>query len=483
MQINLTQIYKLNIKIRSWNQETSLFYYKDDKRNEEFSEENLEIENNNGYIIRTRYNQIKQIKENLDLTKFNDYEFDILFRIRKSFKKDKIEIINPIKREIKINKKEYLLKYLDEKIWYPVKSEKPGHLEENNEDYIINENDILKFGRKKYEVRKLNINYQNERISTNISDNYNISELNKNSPSIFKIDISENQYKIQNENNEGQSEQSKTTEIDIKNRKIDKSEYVHESSNNKSTQNNSEGEKSNKNKGINENDADDMDEKDEKCRICFECNSSKENPLLLLCKCHDYIHFECLKSYFASKVKIVESERGAVTTYIFEKCNCEICLTPYPTRFRIPKFDIIYNLIDINLPSDFDYMILESLDYIKDEKNIKLIHLIQFKDENIYIGRHTANDIVDNDISVSRFHSILKYDRENGHIFLENRSEKFGSLVLVRGNIKMRSKAINIQVGRTYITANLISEERFLIMDNNKEKDQNDKTKIQTNYN
>ena len=47
----------------------------------------------------------------------------------------------------------------------------------------------------------------------------------------------------------------------------------------------------------------------------------------------------------------------------------------------------------------------------------------------------------------------------------------------------MRSKAINIQVGRTYITANLISEERFLIMDNNKEKDQNDKTKIQTNYN
>lgn len=47
----------------------------------------------------------------------------------------------------------------------------------------------------------------------------------------------------------------------------------------------------------------------------------------------------------------------------------------------------------------------------------------------------------------------------------------------------MRSKTINFQVGRTYITANLISEERFLIMDNNKEKDQNDKTKIQTNYN
>ena len=63
-------------------------------------------------------------------------------------------------------------------------------------------------------------------------------------------------------------------------------------------------------------------------------------------------------------------------------------------------------------------MILESLDYIKDSKNLKLIHLIQFKDDKIYIGRHTLNDIIDNDISVSRFHSVLKYDRENGNILL-----------------------------------------------------------------
>ena len=65
------------------------------------------------------------------------------------------------------------------------------------------------------------------------------------------------------------------------------------------------------------------------------------------------------------------------------------------------------------------------------------------------------NYIVDNDISVSRFHSVLRYDREEGKIFLENRSEKFGSLVLVRGNIKMRNKPINFQVGRSFITASL----------------------------
>jgi hypothetical protein len=479
MEINLTRKYILNFKIRTWIQETSLFYYKDDKRNE-IEEKDFEIENKNAYIIRNFYNQIQQIKENIDLK--NYFNFDILFRIRKSIKKDKLEIINPIKIEAKINKIEYLLNYLDEKIWYPVKSEKPGELEENNEEYSINENDILKFGRKKYEVRKLNINYSNERMSTNISENYNISELNKNAPPIFKIDISENQYKILNENqNEEQSEQKKTTETDINKYKIEKFDFIHESSNTKSTQNNTDGEKVTKNREI--NDFDDLDEKDEKCRICFECNSSKENPLLLLCKCHNYIHFECLKLYFMKKLKIVESGKGAVTTYILERCNCEICLTPYPTRFRIPKFDIIYDLVDVSLPNDLDYMILESLDYIKDNKNLKLIHLIQLKDDNIFIGRHTLNDIVDNDISVSRYHSVLKYDRENGKIFLENRSEKFGSLVLVRGNIKMRNKTINFQVGRTYITANLISDERYIIMDNNKEKNKNDSTQIKTNCN
>jgi hypothetical protein len=479
MEINLTRKYILNFKIRTWIQETSLFYYKDDKRNE-IEEKDFEIENNNAYIIRNFYNQIQQIKENIDLK--NYFNFDILFRIRKSIKKDKLEIINPIKIEAKINKNEYLLNYLDEKIWYPVKSEKPGELEENNEEYSINENDILKFGRKKYEVRKLNINYSNERMSTNISENYNISELNKNAPPIFKIDISENQYKILNENqNEEQSEQKKTTETDINKYKIEKFDFIHESSNTKSTQNNTDGEKVTKNREI--NDFDDLDEKDEKCRICFECNSSKENPLLLLCKCHNYIHFECLKLYFMKKLKIVESGKGTVTTYILERCNCEICLTPYPTRFRIPKFDIIYDLVDVSLPNDLDYMILESLDYIKDNKNLKLIHLIQLKDDNIFIGRHTLNDIVDNDISVSRYHSVLKYDRENGKIFLENRSEKFGSLVLVRGNIKMRNKTINFQVGRTYITANLISDERYIIMDNNKEKNKNDSTQIKTNCN
>lgn len=481
MQINSIHKYKLYAKLRSWNAETSLFYYKDDKSNEEFEMEDLEINYNNIYIIRNQNNEIISINKNIDLKKYDN--FDILFKIRKSFKTDKFEIVNPIKRENKIRKIEYLINYLDEKIWYPVKSENPGHLQENEEDYIIHQNDILKFGRKKYEVSKLNINKLDDKFSTKNPEDYNISELNKNSKPIFKIDISENQYKIQNEDNEEKSEQNKV-ENEINKYRIEKSDFVIESSNYKSTHGTDE-ENNSKDKEIKNNQLDDIDEneKSEICRICFGCDSTKENPFLHLCKCHDYVHFDCLKLYFQSKLKILSSERGNVTTYIFEKFNCEVCLTPYPTRFRIPKLDKIYNLVDICAPEESDYMILESLDYIKDKKNLKLIHVVEFKDDNISIGRHTNNDIVDNDISVSRFHSIFKYDRENGNVYLENKSEKFGSLVLVRGDIKMKSKAINFQVGRTYITINLISEERMIFMDNYKEDNQNDKTQMQTKCN
>ena len=36
-------------------------------------------------------------------------------------------------------------------------------------------------------------------------------------------------------------------------------------------------------------------DENERCRICFNSESTKENPKLRLCSCKDYIHLECLK--------------------------------------------------------------------------------------------------------------------------------------------------------------------------------------------
>ena len=121
-----------------------------------------------------------------------------------------------------------------------------------------------------------------------------------------------------------------------------------------------------------------------------------------------------------TKLEIHENEKGNVKTYNCNKFNSDVCLSPYPLRFRIAEFNKIYELIDLNMPKELDYVILESLDYMKDNGNIKTVHLIQLNDEEINIGRYNTNDIIDIDISVSRRHAIMKYNKETGKLYLEN---------------------------------------------------------------
>ena len=95
----------------------------------------------------------------------------------------------------------------------------------------MNENDIIKLGRLKFEVIKKHINKNNK---GNKHYNYNISNLNFNSKPIFNIDIKVDQYKAKKEekNNDKNGENQ-----DIINKEEEESEY-HETINyysNKST--------------------------------------------------------------------------------------------------------------------------------------------------------------------------------------------------------------------------------------------------------
>ena len=132
----------------------------------------------------------------------------------------------------------------------------------------------------------------------------------------------------------------------------------------------------------------------EQCWICLEASSTSiDNPLINICKCKNkFVHYLCLKQYLQTKIKIRENFKHTVYTYCCNKFNCDMCLTPYPTRFKISEFNKEYELIDLNLPEEYDYMILESLDFIKekDDKkgNIKRIHVIQLTEDEIYIGRN-----------------------------------------------------------------------------------------------
>ena len=57
--------------------------------------------------------------------------------------------------------------------------------------------------------------------------------------------------------------------------------------------------------------------------------------------------------------------------------------------FKIAKLDKIYELIDLNIPEESNYIVLESLDYIKDNNNIK-------KDEKIQDSNYNNNSTHNN---------------------------------------------------------------------------------------
>ena len=439
--------YFISMMFRIWKIENDngIFYYKIQNYNEYNNLFfNYGPNDKDCFFTKTLDNDIKCIEDHKN---FNPEKGDkILFRIRKSFKSNIYEIINPI-IELKISRYNCSNNYLNDKIWYPVKSS--TYFEGNNQNYCLNENDVIKLGRKKYIVFKKHFSFGEEKgnIKDDIFNRKNnisyICNINKNSKSIFNIDISTNQYII---NNRKYSIKNTTKNIQIIN-----SDEI----------NNENGiDKENENK--NETDSESESENEfNKCRICFNSDSDINNPLICLCNCHNYIHYECLKMYLSSKLIITENFNKNVTTYRCIKFYCGICHKPYHLRFRIPEFNKTYELIDLTLPEETDYICLESLDFIKDNNNIKTLYIVQLIDEEITIGRQIYNDIIDNDISISRKHAVMRYNKKNGNLFLENRSEKFGTLVLVRGNIKIKEGKIYFQIGNTYISVEATNIKTF----------------------
>jgi hypothetical protein len=122
------------------------------------------------------------------------------------------------------------------------------------------------------------------------------------------------------------------------------------------------------------------------CKICLSNDRENENPLIHLCKCSGsmlFVHFFCLKTWMSTKLSYKENEKKTVNSYNMKSFNCEICKTPYPLRF---KFDNkVYDMIDSNRPQN-NYIVLESLNQMKDGNNYKSIHVVTLnEDERIIL--------------------------------------------------------------------------------------------------
>ena len=152
MKIDNENDYFVLMEIQIWNNKCSngLFYYKNYSPNE-FKKVYFIFNKNKKdcFLIKTKENYIEILDEH---KKFNENEGkEILFRTRNSLKNNNYEVINPIS-EYKIS--DYN-NYLNDKIWFSVKFQ--AYFGGNELNYNLNENDVIKIGRKKYCIVKIHL--------------------------------------------------------------------------------------------------------------------------------------------------------------------------------------------------------------------------------------------------------------------------------------------------------------------------------------
>ena len=294
----------------------------------------------------------------------------------------------------------------------PIKSNNSNQVIINtNDDYYLCKNDVIKLGRVKYSLNEINIPSRQNNIDTAppMTDitKYDIDDLNKNTEPVFDFIF----------------------------KARDSSEYT------------------------------DIPEDERLCKICYsEENDRENNPLVHLCNCNGglrFSHYMCIKRWMETKLQIKENEKKTVKSYNIKSFNCEICKTPYPFKFKLNGIEKPFELIELEKPVGCDYIVLESLNQMKENCNIKSIHVIQLGTDELIIGRGHESDIRINDISVSRSHAKLRYDMENGTILLRDLKSKFGTLILIKKPLQIKEKKIHIQIGRTYIEGWLMGMEEF----------------------
>lgn len=211
------------------------------------------------------------------------------------------------------------------------------------------------------------------------------------------------------------------------------------------------------------------------CRLCYQEESTILDPLLCPCKCKGtmkYIHFSCLKKSIMQKIQIRNEKYFDL--YFFKSYNCEICLETYPKYIKYKSYT--YNLVDVDLSKYTDYVQTSIIYYTENNHNLNinndkenkkqlsyLGYLIFNIEENseMKVGRNQNNEIVLKDISISRFHCILK--RENNILKIKDTKSKFGTLSYVKNTkqIELEQSSLTLISGKHQFIFNLKLEQKM----------------------
>ena len=344
---------------------------------------------------------------------------------------------------------------------------------EINHEYYIKEGDVIKLGNAVFKVKLIQVN-NNNNLNKDIYDGEyeeNIKNENNGENNTFILAGSANHSLILNDEDKFNN---------LGNLNIHKITIFPNTKKNKDIK-----KEKNKNK---------------LCRICYqEEDESLINPLIRPCKCSGsmkYIHLKCLLLWLKSKTirnqsSVMEHNDFFNSYFINEKIECELCKEQFPDYIK--HNNIKYCLIDfdyiqenrikkhsnplaqnfVNTNNDVNnenennnienkdekknnnFIILDAIYPLNDGNRYRCI--IKFQENNqIIIGRGLENQLVLNEITVSRMHCSLNIQKNKfgkNEVKLQDCGSKFGTLVLLQSNRYeiIKDNPLHVQIDNVYL--------------------------------
>ena len=349
---------------------------------------------------------------------------------------------------------------------------------EINHSYILKEGDILKMGNVIFQIKMIQINENDEELKEK-------NELESNNNTLI-ISGSANQSLVLNKNYDYDNENLNITSKKV-NIKTQEKKYNSDKPPEPNEFQKLPGEKDNISKNS---------KKNKKCRICYqEEDDILINPLIRPCKCSGsmkYIHLKCLLHWLKSRTSnnqmISNTNENFNAYFINQKTECELCKHLFPDYIK--HNNIKYCLIDfdyaqekkikgnnnneqnyVNTNMEYNNIINQNSNKNNEEKNSFIVmdtlypltdnnkyrYIIKFDENNeMRIGRGLDNQLILNEITVSRNHCLLKLEKNKYgkyEIRMEDESSKFGSLILMQSNkIEIiKGKPLHIQISNIHI--------------------------------
>ena len=349
---------------------------------------------------------------------------------------------------------------------------------EINHSYILKEGDILKMGNVIFQIKMIQINENDEELKEK-------NELESNNNTLI-ISGSANQSLVLNKNYDYDNENLNITSKKV-NIKTQEKKYNSDKPPEPNEFQKLPGEKDNISKNS---------KKNKICRICYqEEDDILINPLIRPCKCSGsmkYIHLKCLLHWLKSRTSnnqmISNTNENFNAYFINQKTECELCKHLFPDYIK--HNNIKYCLIDfdyaqekkikgnnnneqnyVNTNMEYNNIINQNSNKNNEEKNSFIVmdtlypltdnnkyrYIIKFDENNeMRIGRGLDNQLILNEITVSRNHCLLKLEKNKYgkyEIRMEDESSKFGSLILMQSNkIEIiKGKPLHIQISNIHI--------------------------------